>query len=430
LLPRWPPSRFRVEEAADAMSPTWRAALLLVAAAALAVVLDPAIAALVMLAIAVATVVDASAARARPEVERTAARTMARGMPGPLTIAVEPPARVRQPQPPDITIAPAQATAPLTAVITPHRRGRHELLPPVVRRVGPLGLGRFDHTMGAPTELLVYPDLPAARRLALAVRQGRFVEEGLRRRGPLGLGTDFESIRDYTPDDDIRRVNWKATARLNKPMTNQYRVDQDRDVICVIDTGRLMAAPVGDDRTRLDVALDALVAVALVADEVGDRCGAVAFAQQVLRRISPRRAGGRAVVDALFDLEPVPLDSDYDAAFHVIGRQKRALVVVFTDLLDDAAARTLLAAAPVLCRRHAVVVASVRDADLEASVLTRPENPLDAYEAVVAGDALAARRRAVADLQRAGATVVEADPHRLAAACVRAYLQLKARARL
>ena len=96
---------------------------------------------------------------------------------------------------------------------------------------------------GEAHELLVYPDLPAARRLALAVRPGRFRESGERSRGPLGLGTEFESIRDYLPDDDIRQVNWPATVRMGRPMSNQYRVEQDRDVICVLDCGRLMAAP-------------------------------------------------------------------------------------------------------------------------------------------------------------------------------------------
>src|SRR5437764_1031252 len=79
--------------------------------------------------------------------------------------------------------------------------------------------------------------------LALAVRQGRFRDAGQRSRGPLGLGLEFESVRDYLPDDDIRQVNWRATARLGRPMSNQHRVEQDRDVLCVVDAGRLMGAP-------------------------------------------------------------------------------------------------------------------------------------------------------------------------------------------
>ena len=135
------------------------------------------------------------------------------------------------------------------------------------------------------------------------MRAGPLREVEGRRRGPLGLGTEFESVRDYLPDDDIRQVNWRATARLGRPMSNQYRVEHDRDVVCVVDCGRLMAAPVGV-RTRLDAAIDAAVAVAAVADELGDRCGALAFDGDLLRTLSPRRRGTAAVVRALFDLEP------------------------------------------------------------------------------------------------------------------------------
>src|SRR6185503_8479875 len=150
--------------------------------------------------------------------------------------------RVRQAVPPDLAIDPFESSGGLDATLLPRRRGRHLLPAPAVRVAGPLRLGRWDHRAGDDTEVAVYPDLPAARRLAVAVREGRFRVEGQMRRGPLGLGTEFESVRDYSPDDDIRQVNWLATARLGRPMSNQYRIERDRDVVCVIDCGRLMAA--------------------------------------------------------------------------------------------------------------------------------------------------------------------------------------------
>src|SRR5260370_6570681 len=135
--------------------------------------------------------------------------------------------------------------------------------------------------------------MQTAHRLVVAVRQGRFRDPGVLTRGRLGLGTDFESIRDYLPDDDIRQVNWRASARTGRPMSNQYRVEQDRNVICCIDAGRLMAAPVSAapgaavPLTRLDAALDAAVAVALVAGEIGDQAGATAFGRGIRRRPPP-----------------------------------------------------------------------------------------------------------------------------------------------
>jgi uncharacterized protein (DUF58 family) len=191
----------------------------------------------------------------------------------------------------------------------------------------------------------------------------------------------------------------------------------------------LMSAPIGD-RTRLDAALDALAAVVLVADELGDRSGVVAFDAEIRRRVVTGRRNSDAVIGAVFDLEPRAVESDYELAFRSVSSSKRALVVVFTDLLDEAAARSLVAAVPVLARRHAVVVASVRDPDIDHAVRELPEERVDVYRAAVALDLLAGRRRVVAKLRRAGAEVVEVAPDHLAAACVRAYLHLKSRARI
>ena len=416
------------------MSPTPRAAAALAVIALLAIALGPVAAGLLAAALAGALLADARAARLPPRAQRRVPQVVARGVPA--TLAIDVPAargrrvQVRQPRPPELDIEPQEADGGLQARLVARRRGRWTLAPAAVRVMGPLGLATWDHRAGEQTELLVYPDLPAARRLALAVRAGRFRESGRRSRGPLGLGTEFEAIRDYLPDDDIRQVNWPATARLGRPMSNQYRVEQDRDVICVIDCGRLMAAPLSGGATRLDAAVDAATAVGLVADELGDRCGTVAFDAAVQRRLAPRRRGGDALVRAVYDLQPAAVDSDYELAFRSVASSKRALVIVFTDLIEEVAARSLVMAVPVLAQRHEVVVAGVIDPDLDAMLRTRPANELDVYRAAAALDVLAARERAAARVRGAGARVLETSPAALSQACVGAYLSAKARARL
>ncbi len=415
------------------MSPRPRAAILLALIALAGLVVPLGVAALAALALLAAVGLDARAARRRPAVSRRLPSVLSRGVPARLTVEVDDPAAerltLRQAAPPDLALHPQEARGGLSVEVVPRRRGRHRLPALGGRLDGPLGLSSWHHRWSEETEVLVYPDLPAARRIAVAVREARFRTEGQRSRGPLGLGTDFESVRDYVPDDDIRQVNWRATARLGRPMSNQYRVEQDRDVVCVVDCGRLMSAPLGD-RTRLDEALDALTAVGLVADEVGDRCGAVAFDAAVRRRVKPRRNGGQAVIRALFDLEPAGVESDYELAFRAVGGGKRSLVLVLTDVLDEAAARSLIRAVPVLARRHLVIVASVADPDLELAVRSPPTVLLDVYAATAALDVLDARARAVAQMRRAGAEVIEPPAGSLSAGCVQAYLRAKARARV
>jgi uncharacterized protein (DUF58 family) len=413
------------------MSPTPRAGLLLGAVAVTVLVLPLALVVGLEVGLVAAIALDAWLVRATPEVERSVAGYLYRGVPGPLRLVPIPARdriRLRQPVPPDLRLAPSEADRELVGVVLPLRRGRHVLPKPASRLGGPLGLGRWYRRPGEEGQIVVYPDLPAARRLARAVREGRFRLDG-RSRGPLGLGTEFEFVRDYLPDDDLKQVNWRATERTGRPMSNSYRVERDRDVICVVDTGRLMAAPLGD-RTRLDAAIDAAVAVAAVADELADRVGTIAFDRTVSRLVRPRRRGARAVVQALFDLEPVATDSDYERAFALIGESKRALVFVFTDLLDESAARPLLEAVPMLSRRHVVVIASATDPDLERMLDEMPETAADVYEAAAALDVLSARANVRRLLLGAGAEVLEGSPDGLSTLCVRSYLRAKSRARV
>jgi uncharacterized protein (DUF58 family) len=414
------------------MSPAPRAAAILAAIALLTALTSPAVGALAALVLAGAVAADALAVRRRPEVARQLPHHLARGVPAPLHVTAAPrgPGRVRlrQPAPAALTVEPREGDGTLDATVVPRRRGRHVLGPVALRSEGPLGLGRWRHEAAGDHEVTVYPDVPSARRLALAVRQGRFRAAGRLTRGPLGLGTEFESIRDDEPDDDIRQVNWRATERMRRPMSNQYRVEQDREVMLLIDAGRLMAAPLAD-RTRLDGAVDAAVAVALVADVLGDRAGVLAFDREVRRRLAPRRAGGHAVVRALLDLEPRAEEPDYEMAFRSVEGGKRSLVFIFCDLLEETAARPLADAVPVLSRRHAVTVASVRDPDLDEVLATEPTGAHHVGAQAVALDVLAARTRVSHMLRRAGAQVVEAPADRFAAACVGAYLRAKTRGR-
>jgi uncharacterized protein (DUF58 family) len=395
-------------------------------------------------ALLAAFVVDARAARRAPEVRRDVPEVLSRGVPADLRVRAAVDAggvRVRQAMPPGVALEPREGQGELHGRLTAGRRGRHVLPPVAARASGPLGLARWDHSAGGDVEVRVFPDLHMARRLALTVARGRFRDAEPTHptaRGPLGLGTEFELVRDYQPDDDLRQVNWRATARLGRPMSNQYRLEQDRDLLLLIDAGRLSAAPLVAPEpgapvpTVLDVALDAAAAVALVADQLGDRCGTVAFDSEIRTALLPRRAGGAVAVRALFDLEPRPVDSDYERAFRRAEGNKRALVLVLCDVLEEAAARPLADAVPVLARRHAVVVASPSDPRLQA-LLAAAEAPVDALTAargVVAGDVIAARARAAARIRAAGATFVEAAPDKLPAACVAAYLRAKARARL
>ncbi|MGA9598166.1 MAG: DUF58 domain-containing protein [Acidimicrobiia bacterium] len=413
------------------MTPTPRLAFALAAAAAVLIAFGATLGAIAVALVAAGYVVDVWRLRRDPVVSRDVPDLMQRLHPAPLHITGTNPAaqsvRLLQPQIPDIDVVDQEAVGELVTTLTAARRGGHVLPAVAVRCVGPLGLAVRDREMCGNHEVTVYPDVIGAKRIARAVASGAFTSVGWRRRGPIGIGTEFESIRDYTPDDDIRHVNWRATLRTGKPMTNAYRIDRDRDVMCVIDSGRLMTSPIGP-HTRLDIAVDAAAAIAHTADALGDRCGVVAFSNRILRSLPPARRGAEAVVEAIYDLEPQPVQSNYELAFRATARSKRSLVVVFTDLFEEMAAAPLLEALPLLSRTHAVVLAYVRDDDLREAVVNPGDDPQSPYRAVVALDALRVHRRTAERLRHRGITVIEAAPESLPAAAVGAYLDLKHRA--
>ena len=410
------------------MTPTLRAAVLLGVIGLAALVLPPGLSVALALAMAATIAADAWSVRHALRIDRSFPLTISRGARTRLVVGTAGSGRtvlLRQPPGPALLIEGGEGHGSLDALVVGTRRGRH-LLPGVASAsLGPLGLARVHHRSGPGVEVRVVTDLAGARRLILRLRRTRAGTASGRALGPLGLGTEFESVREYTTTDDFRQINWRAGARLGRPMSNQYRIEQDREVTCVIDCGRLMAAPLGD-RTILDIALDAVTAIALAADEFGDRFGAIVFDDAVRRILRSRHQGGAAAMDLIFDLQPRPVDSDFESAFARVSRSHRALVFVFTDLLDETAARSLSSGVTMLARRHATLVVTAADPSLAAFVqdADRPAS------ALVALDVLSTRRQAAVTLKRLGAQVLEAPPDRLAERCVDAYLSAKLRARL
>lgn len=326
-----------------------------------------------------------------------------------------------------VTIAPGAYTS-ATFEVTGTRRGRHEVEPLLLEVTSPLGLMRRRYAVCPADVVSVYPNLHEARRLELGVRQRR-EDVGMRRAKVLGIGTDFESLREYRPDDDFRLIDWHATARKQTPVARQYRIERNQSVVFLVDTGRLMAAPAGPIR-RLDAALNAAIAMAFACGRLDDRVGLVAFDERVHTRIPPARNKTDLILAAMCTMEPRRVESDYAIAFRVAGGMKRSLIVLFTDLLDASASRRLLDAVPALARHHLVVVASVLDPDFDRVLGSDPATVAAAFEQSVALDLEAGHRLVVASLRRLGVEVVEAPLERFSASLVDAYLRLKAHARL
>jgi uncharacterized protein (DUF58 family) len=315
------------------------------------------------------------------------------------------------------------------ATLRPTRRGRFEPSAVVVRTEGPLGLLARQRTRQVPGQLQVYPPFPSRDEAELKVRRARRVEIGLRTAQGRGGGTEFDQLREYTPDDESRRIDWAATARTGRPIVRTYRAEQNQVVVCLLDNGRVMAGRVAGV-PRVEHAMDAAMALTSVAARLGDRAGLVAFDVGV-RAVVPPGSGARQVgrvADVFPELEPVLAESDYAGAFaETLARfRRRAMLVVLTDLVEQAMLESLLPALPLLASRHRVVVAAVHDPAVVRWARAAPDDAEQAYRAAAAIDALEERSRAAARLQGLGAMVVDAEPGALAGKLCDVYLDAKA----
>jgi uncharacterized protein (DUF58 family) len=328
---------------------------------------------------------------------------------------------------------PARGTARISTTITPARRGRFTPDEVVVRTEGPLGLAAKQRSRSLPGVLRVYPSFRSRDEAELRINKARILEVGLRSAQGRGGGTEFDSLREYQADDDFRRIDWAATARAGKAIVRTYRAERNQTVLLLLDGGRVMAGRV-DDVPRLEHAMDAVMALTTVATRLGDRAGLVAFDREVRAVVPPGHSRDQLarVTEALYLLEPELVESDYRGAFTeaLMRFRRRALIVVFTELAEQAVIEGLLPALPLIARDHLVVVASVRDPDVLRWLTQVPDDASSAYRTAAAAAAVEERRRITTRLRGLGVTVVDEPPGRLAGALADAYLRVKATGRL
>lgn len=330
-------------------------------------------------------------------------------------------------------MAAPQTELVLTYHLKPLRRGDYQFGDINLRYRSRLGLIVRQERYTAAAPVKVYPNLLEMRRYELLARRGQLAEIGLRNARILGRGTEFERLRDYQPDDDYRRINWKATARRGRPVSIEYETERSQNVFLMLDAGRLMAAPIGP-LAKLDYAVNTALMLAYVATRMGDNIGLLAFADRISTFLPPRRGKRQflAMIEALYRLPAHLTEPDYSLAFRYLAAhsRKRSMVVFFTDLIDPNTSRLLVNHIAALSPHHLPVCISIADPDINRLAAAAPADSSAVYRRAVAEELLAERRRAVEELRRRGTIALDLSAEHLTAATINRYMELKARTRL
>ena len=326
---------------------------------------------------------------------------------------------------------PAGESVRLRTLLVPTRRGDRHAASLTVRSIGPLGLAGRQTTRAVEARLRVLPPFRSRRHLPSRLARLREMD-GRAAVQVRGEGTEFDSLREYVIGDDVRSIDWRATARRSEVVVRTWRPERDRRVMIVVDSGRTSAARVGEE-PRLDASIEATLLLSALASRAGDRVEVMAFDRRVRARVAGAQ-GPRlmpALADALAPVEPELLETDWPALVGAIRQRlsHRALVVLLTTTDPAPVESGLLPVLGRLAQDHVVVVASVRDPELEELRVDRTDSAA-IFDASAVERTELERTAASVVLRRHGAEVLHEVPESLAPALADLYLTLKAAGRL
>lgn len=292
----------------------------------------------------------------------------------------------------------------------------------------PVGLVQRSFTMGEPKEVKVYPSYLMLTHYELLAINNRLTDLGIKRIRRVGNHTEFEQIKDYVVGDDFRRINWRATARASKLMTNVYQDERSQQVFNVIDKGRVMQQAFRG-MTYLDYAINASLVLSYIAMRKDDKAGIATFSDKFEDFVSPSARSGhmQQILETLYRQQTQFAESDYSALVAHFNQcvSKRSLVVLYTNFANKVSMERQLPYLIQLNRRHRLLVVFFVDNELKDYIATRPDNDEEYYRHVIAEQFAYEQRLIVSSLKNHGILALLTTPEKLSVDVINKYLELK-----
>ncbi|HTN76180.1 MAG TPA: DUF58 domain-containing protein [Pirellulaceae bacterium] len=310
------------------------------------------------------------------------------------------------------------------------RRGAFSMNTVYVRVRSKFGLWKRFFKYAAASELSVYPDMKQLSKYAILARTNRLSLMGVRRTRRVGQDNEFERLRDYTPDDNYKHIEWRTTARRNKLTVKDFQTSQSQRIIFLLDCGRMMTNE-ASGLSLLDHSLNAMLMLSYVALRQGDSVGMICFSDQVHAYVPPK--GGmdqmNNLLHASFDRFPRMVESRYDQAFLYLGThcQKRSLVVLMTNVIDEVNSMQVESYLASAVGKHLPLGVLIRDHRLFEAADNPPRDEAELYRAAAAADILTWRHQVLTDMEHQGVRVLDVFPEDMTAPLVNKYLEIKAR---
>ncbi|MBZ5596700.1 MAG: DUF58 domain-containing protein [Acidobacteriia bacterium] len=327
-------------------------------------------------------------------------------------------------------LAPAGQSASVSCSYTPSQRGDLAVGQVYLRYRTAFDMAEKWAKVDLRQTVRVYPNFEHARKHAVYLARSRQIEMQMRMIRMRGIGSNFESLRDYLEGDELRNVCWTASARRGKLVTKTYQVERSQAVWLVLDCGRLMRART-EGYSKLDRAVDAALCLTQLALYSGDRVALLSYGRGINQRVMPGRGATqlRYLVEQLAVVREEAPEADHTrAAATLMSLQKRrGLVIWITDLAESAMTPEVIQAAGHLLSRHLLLFLVMEHTEIKRRAADIPASAEDMYEVVAAQEVVYRRELLLGRLRERGAFCLEVAPAQLSAAILNQYLSIKER---
>ncbi|MBL7784617.1 MAG: DUF58 domain-containing protein [Chitinophagales bacterium] len=328
----------------------------------------------------------------------------------------------------------SQAYHQLTYTIRPTERGEYFFGSLHIFVSSPLGIVQRRYSlMGKESMLAVYPSFIQMQKYELLAFSNQIQAFGIKKMRRIGHSMEFEQIKNYVVGDDYRHVNWKATARQNELMVNQYQDEKSQQIYCVIDKGRTMKMPF-DGLTLLDYAINSTLVMSNIVLKKGDKAGLLTFAEQPhsFLKASKQASQMRHIQELLYREQTNFMESDYEKLYSLIRRQitQRSLILLFSNFETLSGMQRQLPFLLNIARRHLLVVIFFENTALHTLLQQKTDNIQKVYEKTIAEKFAYEKQLIIKELHIYGIQTIFTQPQDLSINTINKYLELKARGRI
>ncbi|AWA31240.1 DUF58 domain-containing protein [Flavobacterium magnum] len=324
----------------------------------------------------------------------------------------------------------ASSEKQFTYQLRPVERGEYSFGNLNVYVSSPLGIVSRRFTFEKGRIVPAYPSYVQLRKYDLMAFSNNLFQYGVKKIRRIGHSMEFEQIKEYTQGDDIRTLNWKATAKKNALMVNQFQDEKSQSVYMAIDKGRVMKMPF-NGLSLLDYAINATLVLSNVILKKHDKAGMLTFSKKVENRVVAEKRSSQMekILESLYNVKTDFFESDYSRLYADIRKNisHRSLILLYTNFESLDGLHRQLPYLKAISKSHLLVVIFFNNTELDAMIRQKSENIRQVYDKAIAEKFAFEKRLIVNELRKYGIHSVLTRPENLTLDTINKYLEIKAR---